>query len=96
MSKQFNTWLKQAGVLTPATKQTELIQLLKNSPITTERNVSDIAIPIDTEEGISKIRNEVARAVKALPQWRFITKLDKETLTLYIGKFEKETTKETI
>jgi hypothetical protein len=93
--KRLNTLLKQAGVVTPVIKQTEMLQLLKESPITTD-GASAIAIIINSEEEITKTRNEVARAIKALPQWDFGTKLDKATLTLYVGKFEKQPKKEEI
>lgn len=88
--KRLNTLLKQAGVLTPSTKETEVLALLRDSPLTKDNDInSAIAIAISSEEEITKTRNSVARAIKALPQWEFGTKLDKATLTLYVGKFEK-------
>ena len=88
--KLLNTLLKQAGVLTPATKETEVLALLRDSPITTDA-ASAIALAISSEEEITKTRNAVARAIRALPQWEFGTKLDKASLTLYVGKFERTT-----
>ncbi len=85
-----NTLLKQAGVLTPARKETEVLALLRDSPLTNNTDFSTIiAIAISSEEEIVKTRNAVARAVKALPQWKFRTKLDKASLTLYVGKYER-------
>ena len=85
-----NTLLKQAGVLTPARKETEVLALLRDSPLTQADDISTvIAIAINSEEEIVKTRNAVARAVKALPQWKFHTKLDKVSLTLYVGKYER-------
>jgi hypothetical protein len=94
--KKLNNILKQAGVLTPATKETEVLALLRDSPITTDV-ASTIALSISSEGEVTKIRNAVARAIRALPQWEFGTKLDKASLTLYVGKFERteETTETT-
>jgi hypothetical protein len=93
-----NTLLKQAGVITPARKETEVSALLRDSPLTKADDISTvIAIAINTEEEIAKTRNAIARAVKVLPQWKFRTKLDKASLTLYVGKYERpeETTETT-
>ena len=88
--KRLNNLLKQAGVLTPATKETELLTLLRDSHLTKDDDInSAIAIAISSEEEITKTRNAVARAIRALPQWEFGTKLDKASLTLYVGKFER-------
>lgn len=88
--KRLNNLLKQAGVLTPATKETELLALLRDSHLTKDDDInSAIAIAISSEEEITKTRNAVARAIRALPQWEFGTKLDKASLTLYVGKFER-------
>lgn len=88
--KRLNDLLKQAGVLTPAIKETEVLALLRDSPLTNDNDATTvIAIAINSEEEISKTRNAVARAIKALPQWEFGTKLDKASLTLYVGKYER-------
>lgn len=86
--KKLNTLLKQAGVLTPTTKETKILHLLRDSPITID-GASAISITINSAEEISRTRNAVSRAIKALPQWVFETKLDKVSLTLYVGKFER-------
>jgi hypothetical protein len=94
--KRLNALLKQAGVLTPAIKETEILALLRDSPLTKDDDInSAIAIAISSEEEITKTRNAVARAIKALPRWEFGTKLDKASLTLYVGKYEKEPVSET-
>ena len=96
--KRLNTLLKQAGVLTPTTMGACVIDLLRDSPLTKDNDInSTITIAISSEVEITKTRNAVARAVKALPQWKFRTKLDKASLTLYVGKYERteETTETT-
>lgn len=92
--KRLNKILNQAGVLTPATKETELLALLRDSPCTNDA-ASAIPVSVNSEEEISKTRNAVSRAIRHLPQWEFETKLDKASLTLYVGKFEKEPVSET-
>lgn len=86
--KRLNELLNQAGVLTPATESMELLALLRDSPCTTDA-ASAIPVTIDSKEEISKTRNAISRAIKKLPQWEFETKLDKASLTLYVGKFER-------
>jgi hypothetical protein len=68
--------------------ETELVTLLRDSPCTTDA-ASAIPVFITSEDGISKTRNAVSRAIKKLPTWQFETKLDKTSLTLYVGKFER-------
>jgi hypothetical protein len=89
--KRLNKLLKQAGVLIPVTRGAAILALLRESPLTKDDDVSTvITIDIESEGEVVKIRNAVARAIKALPQWEFGTKLDKANLTLYVGKYEKE------
>lgn len=96
MSKRLNNLLKKTGVLTSVTKETELLALLRDSPCTNDEDASSaIAITRSSEEELCKTRASVNRITKTLPQWKFGTKLNKENLVLYIGKYEKEPVSET-
>ena len=89
--KRLNNLLRKAGILAPAVKETELLALFRDSPLTKDDDVTSvIAIPITSEEEILKTKNAVNSTIKALPQWTFGTKLDRTKLILYVGKYERE------